>query len=71
MITSPLENGKQLVVNSNWDSGKHLGISIGQVNEDDWSEYKGLEKLLSKEQIKGLEAIITVAVESYLKENTL
>lgn len=68
MITLPLEDDKLLAVKSNWDSGNHQGISISEIS-DDWSYYKSLDKLLTKDQIKGLEAIIAVTVEYYIKEN--
>lgn len=69
MITIPLEDDKVLAVDFDWNSGTHKYIKISKISVNDWSYLISLDQLLTKDQIKGLEAIIAVTVKNYIEEN--
>ena len=69
MIELEQADGKTLVVNSTWDSGIHKGVNVAVCGEC-WSDIKTLDKVLTKEQIKGLEAIIGYTVKCYIEDNS-
>lgn len=61
-------NDETLVVDSRYDSGKHLGFTVNMLENSSYNT-KSLDELLSKEKIKSLEMIIASVVKGYLEEN--
>jgi len=67
MITAKLGNDKILIVQSKWDSGTHLGFEL---SKSEWGSYEkeSLDKVLTKEQIKGLELLLAATIKAMVKE---
>lgn len=66
MVKVPLDNQNNITVYSNYDSSKHLGFCCQQ-EDINYCNTKSLNELLTKEQIKSVEALIAVTVKSYIK----
>jgi len=69
MIISKLDNGNELSCRSNYDSGTHLGFSISLREEGEYTG-KSLDKVLTKDQIKGLEAMLLAYTLMYIEDNS-
>lgn len=67
MIDLKLNESERLIVESNYDSGRHIGISIGKIKDGDYSTTT-LDRILSKAQIGGLEFLIASVVSGMLDE---
>lgn len=68
MITRKLSSTQNLCVSSSWDTGTHTGLHVGVSGEMGY-DCTSLDKVLSKEQINGLEAIVLHYVGMYIEDN--
>jgi hypothetical protein len=59
------ENGKQLVVESSWDSGLHKGFNVYLTGVE--YNTSNLSEVLSKGQIKALECLLLSTVKIMLE----
>jgi len=57
----------KIVVQSNWDSGLHLGFSAGVKDPHNYT-LKPLSDVLTKHQIETIEMVIATIVNGYLPE---
>lgn len=69
MITIRHKN-ETLVVDSRYDSGKHLGFTVC-LTEDNSFQSQTLDELLSSKEVKSLEMILASVVKGYLEEKEL
>lgn len=67
MISSKLSDANTLTVSSSYDSGVHTGFHLGLQKDGEYT-VTTLDKILSKEQILGLEAMLLATAKMYLKE---
>lgn len=67
-IQLPLPNGDTLLVNSNWDSGRHFNFQAGVVDPTNPYTVESLDKHLSKHQIQTLEVLLASHIAKMLKE---
>lgn len=58
---------KEIIVESNWDSGTHKGFTLRYVDEYDRYVAKSADKFLSKEQIEVIEYAIVGIVADLLQ----
>lgn len=64
MLQVPLTLGEHLVVDSNWDSGRHCNIVANVVDET--YNNKSLDQVLTKDEIKCLEAVLASQILKFL-----
>jgi len=58
-----------LTVSSNYDSCTHRGFQAYTNDIDSWTNSKSLDKVLTKDQIAGVEAILLSAISGCIKDN--
>lgn len=69
MISDKLKDGKSIICGSNYDGGKHIGFYV--VLSDGKYISKTADEFLTKEQIKCVELVVSVLVNSFVSsENT-
>jgi len=67
MVSIKLPSQQHLTVSSSYDSGTHTGFHVGLQKEGEYTSTT-LNRVLSKEQIRGLEAVLLATTKMYLEE---
>jgi hypothetical protein len=66
MLTFKLKGGDNLLIKSKYEEGKHEGFMVA-IDTGDF-DCKSLDKVLSKKQIKSIEALLAVTISKYYLE---